>query len=54
MVLVLKPGATKQQMQSIDKKLQKKTSVNTKKYCGIIQLKQDPLDIQKQLRDGWQ
>ena len=54
MVLVLKPGATKQQMQSIDKKLQKKTSVNTKKYCGIIHLKQDFLDIQKQLRDEWQ
>ena len=54
MVHVLKKGATKQQMQSINKKLQKKIGINTKKYCGIIQLKQDPLDIQKQLRDEWQ
>lgn len=54
MVHILKKGATKQDMQDIDKKLQKKTGVNTKKYCGTIHLKQDPLDIQKQLRDEWQ
>ncbi len=28
--------------------------VDTRKYCGIIKLTQDPLIIQKQLRDEWE
>lgn len=28
--------------------------VNTKKYCGVIKLKKDPLDIQKEMRNEWQ
>lgn len=28
--------------------------VNTLKYCGVIKLKEKPLDIQKRLRDEWQ
>lgn len=28
--------------------------VDTKKYCGVIKLKEDPLTIQKKLRDEWQ
>ncbi len=27
--------------------------VNTMKYCGVIKLKEDPLAIQKRLRDEW-
>ena len=50
MVLVLKKGATKKEMESITKKLQKPCGVNTKKYCGTIKLKEDPLTIQKQMR----
>ena len=53
MVLVLKKGATKKEMQSITKKLQKPAGVNTKKYCGTIKLKEDPLTIQKKMRDEW-
>ena len=53
MVLVLKKGASKREMQSIAKKLQKNIGVNTRKYCGIIKLKEDPLSIQKQMRDEW-
>jgi len=26
---------------------------NAKKYCGKIKIKEDPLDIQKRLRDEW-
>ena len=47
LVLVLKIGATKKEMQSITKKLQKPAGVNTKKYCGNIKLKEDPLTFQK-------
>jgi len=53
MVLVLKKGATKKEMQSIHKKLQNQVGVNTKKYCGTIKLKEDPLTIQKKMRDEW-
>ncbi|HEX8314510.1 MAG TPA: hypothetical protein VF609_05945 [Flavisolibacter sp.] len=28
--------------------------VDTKKFCGVIRLKEDPLAIQKRLRDEWQ
>ena len=54
MVLVLKKGANKKQMQSIENKLLKKAGVNTKKFCGVISLKENPLDIQKQIRNEWQ
>ncbi len=53
MVLVLKKGASKKDMQLIEKKLQKSAGVNTKKYCGTIKLNEDSLIIQKQLRDEW-
>lgn len=28
--------------------------VDTKKFCGVIKLKEDALTIQKKLRDEWQ
>ena len=54
MVLVLKKGASKKEMQHISKKLQKSKGVNTKKYTGAINLKEDPLAIQKKMRDEWE
>ena len=47
MVLVLKRGATKKDMENIYLKLQVTNGANTKKYCGVIKLKEDPLPIQK-------
>jgi len=29
-------------------------SVDTKKFCGVLKVKEDPLAIQKRLRDEWQ
>lgn len=29
-------------------------AVDTKKFCGVIRLKEDPLAVQKRLRDEWQ
>ena len=54
MVLVLKKGAGKNEMDNISAKLQFVKGVNTKKYCGTIKLKEDPLAIQKQMRDEWE
>jgi hypothetical protein len=56
MVLVLKRGATKEEIAELKKKLaaaQAKKGVNTKKYCGVLKLDEDPMDIQKRLRDEW-
>jgi hypothetical protein len=54
MVLVLKKGASKKEMDDISAKLGVSPGVNTKKYCGVIKLKTDPLAIQKQMRDEWE
>ena len=56
MVLVLKKGASKKEIEAIRKKLDRLPAkgVNTKKYCGVLKLKEDPLDIQKKMRNEWQ
>jgi len=58
MVLVLKKGASKKEIEAIEKKLYKEKMVaagfNAKKYNGILKLKEDPLSIQKKLRDEWE
>lgn len=57
MVLVLNKGATKKDIEAIEKVLYKEKSTggfNAKKYNGIMNLKKDPLIIQKELRDGWE
>ncbi len=53
MVLVLKKGASKKEMDDLIKSLKKSTGVNTKKFCGVITLKKNPLHIQKTFRDEW-
>lgn len=54
MVLVLKKGASKKEMDDISEKLRVRKGVNTKKYCGVIKLNEDPLLIQKKMRDEWE
>lgn len=55
MVLVLKKGASKKEIDVLRKKLGKipKKGVDTKKYCGVIKLKEDPLVIQQKMRNEW-
>ncbi len=57
MVLVLNKGASKKEIELINKKLSKLPSgkkLDAKKFCGVIKLKEDPLAIQKRLRDEWE
>ncbi|CAN5469311.1 hypothetical protein BH11BAC3_BH11BAC3_27750 [soil metagenome] len=54
MVLVLKKGASKKEIELIEKKLKNKSGVEVIKYCGLIKLKEDALTIQKNLRNEWQ
>ena len=56
MALVLNKGASKKEIDAINEKLKRLPSrkkLDVKKYCGIIKLKEDPLLIQKKLRDEW-
>ena len=53
MVLVLKKGASKKEMDNIAVKLPVVKGVDTWKFGGIIKLKEDPLTIQKKMRDEW-
>lgn len=53
MVLILKKGASKKEIDDISEKLKVSKGVDTKKYCGIIKIKEEPLAIQKKMRDEW-
>lgn len=56
MVLVLKKGATKEEIAALEKKLGKKPrkGFNAHKFNGALKIKGDALNIQKQLRDEWE
>ena len=57
MVSVLKKGATKKDMEAINKKInrvQPRKRLDAKKYSGVIHLKGYPLEIQKKLRNEWE
>lgn len=54
-VLVLKKGASKEDITLLRKQLKKvpRKGVDTKKYCGTIKLKDDPMAIQQKMRNEW-
>lgn len=57
MVLVLKKGATRDEVAALEKKLYGRKTMSgfdAKKYNGALKLKEDPLHIQKQLRNEWE
>jgi len=57
MVLILKKGATKKDIEAIEKTLYKQNAAlgfNAKKYNGVLKLEEDPLVIQSKLRDEWE
>lgn len=54
MVTVIKKGTdTKLIAKQLKRALETK-GVDTHKYCGVLQLKEDPLAIQKRMRDEWE
>jgi len=56
MIITLKKGATKKRIKSILEKLAKELKlkgINAYEYCGKITFKNDPLEIQKELRNEW-
>jgi hypothetical protein len=54
MVTVIKKGTSKKSIKHLVKKTQVKKGIDSKKYSGVLKLKEHPLDIQKQMRDEWE
>jgi hypothetical protein len=57
MVLILRKGAEKKEIEAIEKKLYPEKSAagfNAEKYNGALLLSEDPLTLQKRLRDEWE
>lgn len=55
MVLVIKKGSKSQTINNTLKKIKSPIKeFNSKKYCGILELSKDPIQIQNQMRDEWE
>ena len=61
MVLTLKQGAGKEEFRLLEAKLaqrmqqrQMKKGFDARKYKGTVRFDEDPLDIQKRLRNEWE
>jgi hypothetical protein len=56
MVLVLKKGAAKNEIEAIERKLLKgkKAGFNASKYNGVLKIKGNALEIQNKLRNEWE
>jgi len=57
MVTIVKSGADKNKIRSLLERLKNRKSrigIDAYKYCGAITLAEDPLLIQKELRDEWE
>lgn len=53
MVTIIKGSSSKEELNKQLKKALKTKGVDTKKYCGVLTLKEDPIEIQKRMRDEW-
>jgi len=56
MVTTIKKGASKEEINSLLEAHNKKSKkgANVKKYSGVINLKEDPLELQKKWRNEWE
>jgi len=57
MIFVLKKGASESEIEQANEKFRlfrQGRNIEPEKFCGLIKLGNDPLQIQKQLRDEWE
>jgi hypothetical protein len=54
MVTIIKKGTKKEDFDRKLSGLKNMKRFDAHKYCGIIKLKEDPLAIQKSMRDEWE
>jgi hypothetical protein len=53
MVTIIKKGSDRKEIEKALSKLKSRKQFDAYKYCGTVQLEEDPLVIQKKLRDEW-
>jgi hypothetical protein len=53
MVTIVKEGASASVIKKILSRLKKNYGFSSKKHSGVIKLKEDPMEIQKKMRDEW-
>jgi len=53
MVTIIKKGMDKKEIEKLFSSFDGNKKFDAYKFCGIIQLKDDPMDIQKSMRDEW-
>lgn len=54
MVTVIKKGSDKKEVEKALSKVRNKKSFDAQKYCGAIKIEQDPLVIQRAMRNEWE
>jgi len=54
MVTVIKKGADKKEMDKALSEVKSRKKFDASKYCGVLDLKEDALAIQKRMRDEWE
>ncbi|MGB3774366.1 MAG: hypothetical protein WA951_03845 [Leeuwenhoekiella sp.] len=54
MVTVIKKGSDKKEIEKALSNMKSERKFNAYKYCGTVKLKDDPLEIQKKMRDEWE
>jgi len=54
MVTVIKKGSDKKEIEEALSKVKSKKKFDAYKHCGTVVLKEDPLAIQKRMRDEWE
>jgi hypothetical protein len=57
MQVVIKKGASKEEVKAVWRKLQKPKTVSKKdlkEFCGVLSLKESPLELQKTFREEWE
>jgi len=55
MVIIIKKGTSREKIRlALKKRSVKVKAPDVKKYCGSISLKEDPLVLQKLLRNEWE
>lgn len=57
MIAILKPGSTQLRISELWEQFNAKKKgkgIEAKKFCGVLKLEEDPLDMQKRLRNEWE
>lgn len=54
MVTVIRKGSDTKEVEKALSKVKNKKSFDAQKYCGALKIKEDPLVIQRGMRNEWE